>query len=80
MAQRIPRIQSHLTVHTCGKKFMTLNKECAFAFALKLIALAFRAQDWLSRSVAMPTISGGSRDRIASRNCWDSISAIPASV
>ena len=38
------RSQSHITVHTCGRNLCVI-KESAFAFSLKLIALAFRAQD-----------------------------------
>ena len=71
--------QSHMTVHTCGKKFV-----CDQRMRLRLFSQAycscFPSSGLISRSVATPTISGGSRDRIASRNCWDSISAIRASV
>ena len=75
----IIRSQSHMTVHTCGKKFV-----CDQRMRLRLFSQAycscFPSSGLISRSVATPTISGGSRDRIASRNCWDSISAIRASV
>ena len=71
--------QSHMTVHTCGKKFVRDQRMRLRLFS-QAYCSCFPSSGLISRSVATPTISGGSRDRIASRNCWDSISAIRASV